>query len=701
MGRNARYYHLSEQRHPDCTAPPAVSGLRCDGGVDTGDHAHGSGRDDCRVHVENLGGITDATLTIQRGISILVGRNATNRSSFLRSLAAGLGGDDAAAHLKTDTDAGHVELTIGTETYTRSYERTGTGTRSGGTPYTDDPELVDTFVALFADSPARRAVEDGDSLREILMRPVDTAEIQARIDELKRERSELDETIQHAESRKSELPALEAERTRLEDDLSEVESEIAELESVVESVESTEESSSETERLRSELESLRGQLQTAERRRDETEQQLEFRREERAELVAERERLETELEEFEEPETLETEVSQLGTEIDRLTDQRARLEQAVEDLQSVVQVNETFLDGDTEVVGLTDDQPVTDALGPGSRAVECWTCGTEVERATIDERIGTLRELVAQQRAEINEMDDRLAELEDRKATQERRVEEYRETVRERRELEDRIAKHSDRIEELESEYESQQAEIDRLEEEITAVEAEIAESESEDDDSDEFITAHEELTELERERGRLENQLDEVNRKIEEIEGLEADRETATERRTEVADELEALRGRIDRLEGELVETLNSMMDDLLGRLGYDNIARVWIERKTADGTTESSFDLHIVRETADGSMYEDSVETLSESEREVLGVVVALAGYLVHDIDKQVPFLLLDSVEMIDGERLAHLLDYIDAETEIDFLSVALLPKDAQSVEDADVLEEYTTIDFESTTT
>lgn len=700
MGKKARYYHLSEQKRRGCTAPPAVSGLRCDGGVDTGDHTRGSGRDDCRVHVENLGGITDATLTIQRGISILVGRNATNRSSFLRSLAAGLGGDDAAAHLKTDTDAGHVEVTIGTETYTRSYERTGTGTRNGGTPYTDDPELVDTFVALFADSPARRAVEDGDSLREILMRPVDTAEIQARIEELKRERSELDETIQHAESRKSELPALEAERTRLEDDLSEVESEIAELESVVESVESTDESSSETEKLRSELESLRGQLQTAERRRDETKQQLEFRREERAELVAERERLETELDEFEEPETLEAEVSQLGTEIDRLTDQRAKLQQAVEDLQSVVQVNETFLDGDTEVVGLTDDQSVTDALEPGSRKVECWTCGTAVERATIDERIGTLRELVAQQRAEINEIEDRLGELEDRKATQESRVEEYRETVRERRELEDRIAKHSDRIEELESDYESQQAEIDRLGEEITAVEAEIAESESEDD-GEEFVTAHEELTELERERGRLENQLDEVNRKIEEIEGLEADRETAAQRRTEVADELEALRGRIDRLEGELVETLNSMMDDLLGRLGYDNIARIWIERKTADGTADSSFDLHIVRETADGSMYEDSVETLSESEREVLGVVVALAGYLVHDIDRQLPFLLLDSVEMIDGERLAHLLDYIDAETEIDFLSVALLPKDAQSVEDADVLEEFTTIDFESRTT
>jgi hypothetical protein len=43
--------------------------------------------------------------------------------------------------------------------------------------------------------------------------------------------------------------------------------------------------------------------------------------------------------------------------------------------------------------------------------------------------------------------------------------------------------------------------------------------------------------------------------------------------------------------------------------------------------------FDLHVIRSTGEGTTYEDSISHLSESEREVTGLVFALAGYLVHD--------------------------------------------------------------------
>ncbi len=51
----------------------------------------------------------------------------------------------------------------------------------------------------------------------------------------------------------------------------------------------------------------------------------------------------------------------------------------------------------------------------------------------------------------------------------------------------------------------------------------------------------------------------------------------------------------------------------------------------------------------------YEDTLRHLSESEREVTGFVFALAGYLVHDVHEQVPFMLLDSLEAIDSDRIA----------------------------------------------
>lgn len=673
--------------------------IRCDGGVQTDSGKEIDKDKVCNVSVENLGGINNTELSLPPGISVLVGRNATNRSSLLRSVAAGLGAQEAAARLKTDADSGSVQLTIGGSTYTREYTRTGKMVQKSGEPYTPDSDLVDTFVALFADCPARRAVEDDENLREILMKPVDTAEIRTRISELKRERSDLDSTIEKAERRKKELPKLEEDRTRLETELTTVEDEIAELESVVEEIESSTDESSETAELREELEDLRSQLGSAERGADQTEQQLEFRQNEREELKKEREDLEQKLEELEEAGELEAKIDDLEVEINQLSDQRKSLNQAVEDLQSVIQANETFLEGDIETAGFTEENSVTAALDPDSQTIECWTCGSEIEQSEISDRISTLRKIAAQQRTEANEIEGQIAELKREKATLEDKLKEYEETTQRLGELDNRIEQHGEKIEELEADYEDKQAEIDELDEKIAAVEAEIEEIETEDDEeTDEFVDAHKKLTKLERKRGRLENQLEDAIEKIEEIEALDEKRAKTEEERERITDELEDLRGRIDRLETELVETLNGIMEDLIDRLEYENIARVWLERKTTEDGSESSFELHIVREGEDGAAYEDTADTLSESEREVIGLVVSLAGYLVHDVDREVPFLLLDSVEMIDGKRLADLLDYIQTETNVEYLSVALLPKDAQSVKETEVFDDYSTIDFET---
>jgi uncharacterized protein YbaR (Trm112 family) len=85
---------------------------------------------------------------------------------------------------------------------------------------------------------------------------------------------------------------------------------------------------------------------------------------------------------------------------------------------------------------------------------------------------------------------------------------------------------------------------------------------------------------------------------------------------------------------------------------------------------------------------VYEDTVDTLSESEREVIGLIVALAGYLTHDVRESVPFMLLDSLEAIDSNRIAALVDYLaDWAT---YLVVALLPEDARALS-----EDYERVD------
>lgn len=103
---------------------------------------------------------------------------------------------------------------------------------------------------------------------------------------------------------------------------------------------------------------------------------------------------------------------------------------------------------------------------------------------------------------------------------------------------------------------------------------------------------------------------------------------------------------------------------------------------RSVAQSKYRTSFDLHVVRATESGSVYEDTVEHLSESEREVTGLVFALAGYLTHGVHEEMPFLLLDSLEAIDSERIADLVEYVADYTE--FLVVALLPEDAAAVDE-----------------
>jgi len=64
------------------------------------------------------------------------------------------------------------------------------------------------------------------------------------------------------------------------------------------------------------------------------------------------------------------------------------------------------------------------------------------------------------------------------------------------------------------------------------------------------------------------------------------------------------------------------------------------------------------------------------------VTGLVFALAGYLVHDVHEEVPFMLLDSLEAIDSDRIAALVDYLSEYAS--YLVVALLPEDAQALDD-----------------
>ena len=202
------------------------------------------------------------------------------------------------------------------------------------------------------------------------------------------------------------------------------------------------------------------------------------------------------------------------------------------------------------------------------------------------------------------------------------------------------------------------------------------------------MLDLHKQASRLEFELGRLEREREEISTEIESVEADLTEREELEAEREQVEVDLTDLRGRIERIETQAIAEFNDHIETVLELLDYANIERIWLERReteTREGrrtVTKTVFDLHVIRSTDSGTTYEDTVSHLSESEREVTGLVFALAGYLAHDLYESMPFVLLDSLETIDSDRIAALVDYF--EEYADHVVVALLPEDAAALDD-----------------
>ncbi|APW96655.1 chromosome segregation protein SMC [Halobiforma lacisalsi AJ5] len=649
------------------------------------------------LRARNIGGIDETTVELESGVTVLAGRNATNRTSLLQAFMAALGGEYAS--LKADADEGEAVLELDDETYRRTLRRSGGTTVMGGEPYLEDAELADLFAFLLESNPARRAVTTGDDLREIILRPVDTDEIEAEITRLTAEKDQINDELERLETIQTDLPELERQRTTLQD---RIEEKRAELEEVKEAIENAE---SEIERRQDDQNELEEKLSELRERRSDLEDvrfDLETERESLAALRDEREELEADREDLPDVESLDREA--IDEEIDRLQRQSQEIDGVVSQLQSIVQFNEEMLEGShPEIRELLADETdgesaeaVTEQLLEDEETVQCWTCGSEVRRSEIESTIDRLRSLQEEKLSERDELEERIQSL----RSDRREIDQAR---RKRERIEDRLEDVTDEIDRRERRLEELTDRRDELESEIDELESEAADledqsesgSESESDDETEetddgsLLELNRRANELEFSLGRLERDLETTTDEIEEIESALEERERLEERREEIREDLEELRTRIDRIEREAVESFNEHMDAVLEVLEYDNIDRIWIERvgetvREGRRTVErTAFDLHIVRSTEDGQTYEDTIDHLSESEREVTGLIFALAGYLVHEVYDDVPFMLLDSLEALDSNRIAALVEYFREYT--DFLVVALLPEDAEAIDDS----------------
>ncbi|OYR69368.1 archaea-specific SMC-related protein, partial [Halorubrum ezzemoulense] len=463
-----------------------------------------------RVEVKNIGGITEASSTLPPGVSVLTGENATNRTSFLTALMAGLGSERAS--LKGDAERGSVTLEIDGTTYTRTLERQGETVAFGGDPFLDDPELADLFAFLLENNEARRTIARGDDLRELIMRPVDTDRIDAEIDSCKRERDEIDEELDRLDRLENELPELEEERQNTKEELN---STREDLDSVQDEIEAFDKDIEQSRSQKQELETAFQRVRDAKSELEDLEFDLETDRTTLEELESERSELQEKLSTADEP---EESPDRLSGRIQELRDRKRKIDDTISELGSVISFNEEMLEDEGVSVELADADssgaPTDELLAADE--MTCWTCGSSASADEISATLDRLRSLRADKLDERREVESNIDELSEKRSN-----------LREQRNA---LEQAEDRLETVESDIEATQERIGDLESRIESKEEEVSDLEAEAESIE--VGDHEGLLELHRESNELELRVENLESELASLDEKIAEREEAIQKR-------------------------------------------------------------------------------------------------------------------------------------------------------------------------
>ena len=659
-------------------------------------------KDILSVKIKNIGGIKQAVAELPPSVTVLTGRNATNRTSFLQGLMAAMGSTASQITLKSDTDEGQATVRLDGETYTRTLKRTGDTVVMEGNPYTKEAELLDLYAFLLKENPLRQTIEQNGDLHSVLMRPIDTDEIEAELQHIRGKKQDLETELEQLTQYKQQLPKLEEQRTKLGNELEELRTKETELQEQKESLEAQFDDTA-TDQKPKQVQDLEEQLTVQRTEKHESERKLNQQQKlrdaaiddlesadkpdiDKAELRAERDQLETERDRLSEQiDTLRSQQEEItaGMEAARtLQDSTVSIEQAIGQLDVDIDIP----DGPLTAEESTEQEDLTEALVEGEQ-IRCLACGNRVSTDTVDAVINqyqgintTFRKQIRALESEQQDVQSQLKKIESQLDQWERAEDRLTEAKRQKQRAEEKIETYDQQLEEATEAVEEIKSELEAAREEAASGPDEELRSE--------HATVEDELIDTEVNIRQTEAELEDIESKIEKF-GTELEtEEKLRDKRDDVVAEIETLQSRVQNTERELVEEFNQTIETVLDLLGYKNIERIWIDRKRKDvkvgrQTEEQTvFDLNIVREGTDG-VYADELQHLSESERSVTGLVVALTGYIVHDVAEICPLMVLDSVEMIDSERIAQLVEYFADETE--YLVTALLPEDSAEVTDA----------------
>lgn len=592
------------------------------------------------IRLENIGGIEEKEVSIPEGATFIQGPNAANKSSLLKGLLFALG--SRSVPIRSGTDEARVRLSVGEKSVERVARRTEAGIETNGDAWvtdSDDVTLLERFAGLLETNSLRSAVARNEDVESLLKEPMN-------IEALEEERSA-------KMGRKRELATEIESAGDVDDRLDDRERELAAKRDRLEDLEST-------------LEELYDEQETTD-----TDDALQELREERADVRSDEAECKTQIEQLEAAidrlEQRRTEIEDdleaareavEGTDVEALKKKRESARSELDEVRERLDVLQSALTANREML----NSEFTGVLGRDSGLmgdeVTCWTCGRSAPVDDLEETVEELTALVEADKQRKREREPEIAELTEQIEQVRRSESEIQRLETEKRDLEQKLESRRDSLEEQRERRQSIRERLGELDDEIAEQAADQRSEQSEL--TDEIEETRVEIQTLRREIERLEDTCESLRETRAELQRKREDVERLSE-------EITALTDRIENLESELRTVFNETMDELLDVLEFDRIERVWLD---------GEFELVIAREV-DGRTQSDSIEHLAESEREMIGLVLALAGFVTFDVDDVTPVLALDSLGAFDSERTRRLVDYFADET--DYLVATAHPESA----------------------
>jgi DNA repair exonuclease SbcCD ATPase subunit len=584
-------------------------------------------KDELTVSTENVGGLAGRSeFRLVSGLNIVYAPNASGKSSFIHGLETAVMDEsqlkDHTHFVHSFSDQARVEIEYDEEKAVRRIYRSGNELSVGGEKLYPEGEKASLFCIATEENELLERVKSGRPLKSLLLRFSDGPYYSLFGDYLKQREEEARDELSDYRDELAELNRLNRELEEKQEELREKEQEREQLPEV------DEKKLGENKELQAQLEGLYDRIENKEEEIADKENEIE--RSER-ELESARQQLEKvnqRIERFQE------EHPNVEQEIEDMLDREEELGNEISELRSTLQRISDELEKTDE--GLIDIE--------NTERDTCTMCGQEITEEQMAQRAeqlaqqkDELQEDIRQKQNQLDEVEDRRQELETERRRQKDQYEEQK------KQKQQEISRFESQNEELDTEVEELRNEVEELEDQVEALRPKI--------DSEVFDLAQQ-RSEIDRKIGRIDSRIDSIQQEIEEKQGVREQIEELREGVEFYESAVEYMKNEAERRERAVQEMFNEHIDEVYDLLEFDEpFESIQIDQ---------NFDIKIYRRFQ-GQTEEDSIDTLSRSEKETVGLVLMLAGRSAYCDD--FPFFIADETSFYDTTRLKRVMEYINA--------------------------------------